>query len=461
MDSFNNQDFREIARELEKYEGIFAKLWEIGRPIFDSSIPTACVTFNKVGKFISFHFNPDFWNSLDLKNKCFVICHECTHLILHHGVRMIGFNRTIANTAEDIVINELLVQKMDFNRKDLIKLKTKDGEESDFCWFDTVFSEKNGFSSDFLEGLPKNENFEYYYEILKKQAKEQIEQALKEGRVVLVDGHEGFEGEDMSDILEEAMEGVSTEELESLKKKLNSLNKEENKEFKESEESKEKQNKAKNGQNPGGQQAGTGSGSLVKVIEARKIVKKKKWETIIKKWVKKMMTETEKEVYSFKKKNKRYEYLLNNSNFLLPALLEEDEIDTDKKKIDVICILDSSGSCASLAPRFFYAAESIPENRFNVELACFDTQYYPLNKKDRSLRGFGGTSLSCVSNYIKTNYYDKGKFPYLYVLTDGESYDHMTIEEKQQYKWNFFLTEGGSTHCIPKGCNIYKLADFE
>lgn len=441
----DNFEYQQICRHLEKLSGVFAKFWQIGRPIFDNSIETACVTFDRAGQYISFHFNPDYWEKLDTYNRAFIISHECLHIILKHGIRGKGKNRAISNITMDVVINEMLASKMGFDRGRIYN-------EEKLCWFDTVFNEKNGFEGDFLDKLNKKENFEYYYDLFKDKTKEELEKALKEGRVVLVDGHDGMEGDDFSDILDEVLNGVSNQELEEFKNKIEKNSK---KELDNSE-------KAKNGQ-PGGKTAGSGSGSLIQTIAARKIIKKKKWETVIKKWVRKKMAEVEKEVYSFKKKDKRNEYLKSNldDDFLLPVLLDQDEWERDKKKIDIIFIMDSSGSCASLASRFFYAAESVPSERFNVELACFDTQYYPLKKKDRTLRGFGGTNLNCVSDYIKANYYDKGKSPYLYVLSDGYSYGKMTIDEKYRKKWNFFLTKDGTRECIPNGCNIYELKDFE
>jgi predicted metal-dependent peptidase len=409
---FDPDDFRQISRALERHEGIFAKLWQIGRPIFDDSVGTACVTFNSAGQFISFHFNPKFWEELDLAGRCFIICHECLHIILNHGMRMMGMNRSIANTTEDIVINELLVKKMGFSREDLPVKTDENGEKIEYCWFDTVFTSKNGFAPDFLDTLDKDQNFEYYYDLFKDKLKEQLEKALKSGNLVLVDSHESMEGQDMSDILEEVLNGVSKEELESFKDKLQKGTK---KELQKSEDSKEKQSK--------NQKAGSGTGSLIKTIEKRKIIKKKKWETIINKWWKKMLKETEKEIYTFKRKNRRYEYL--NSEFLLPALLEEDEIDREKSKIDVLFFLDVSGSVSGLETRFFNAAKSVPSDRFNVELFTFDTQVRKIPKGSYSLHIGGGTCFKCISDYVYQNYYNKGKEKvFCWVISDGIGSDY-------------------------------------
>ena len=123
----------------------------MGKPVFSDQIDTAAVKFNKHGQFIEFIFNKKFYDSLDLKNKLFVICHEALHLILNHGLRgKDSNNRTAANASMDVVVNHLLVNKFGFIRE-----KIKDQDK--YCWVDTLFKNKKNISSD--------ESFEFYYNL--------------------------------------------------------------------------------------------------------------------------------------------------------------------------------------------------------------------------------------------------------------------------------------------------------
>ena len=39
----SNEEWMDISRGLEPYHGVFYQVWQMGRPIFDESIDTACV----------------------------------------------------------------------------------------------------------------------------------------------------------------------------------------------------------------------------------------------------------------------------------------------------------------------------------------------------------------------------------------------------------------------------------
>ena len=61
----NYEEFFAISRLLESHHAVFYQLWELGKPYFTKSIPTAAVSFDKQGDCVLFMFNPDFWRSLD------------------------------------------------------------------------------------------------------------------------------------------------------------------------------------------------------------------------------------------------------------------------------------------------------------------------------------------------------------------------------------------------------------
>jgi len=106
-----NEEFLLIARDLELHHAIFSKIWNVGKPRFTDKIPTACVTFDKEGNHLDFQFNPVFWDSLTPYERNFVICHECLHIMLSHGVRLKELNKDFGNIAADVVINEMLLSK--------------------------------------------------------------------------------------------------------------------------------------------------------------------------------------------------------------------------------------------------------------------------------------------------------------------------------------------------------------
>ena len=151
-----NEEWMKISLALEEHHAVFYKVWQMGKPIFDESIPTACVQFDEHGNFIMFRFNPEFWSRLDFKNKLWVICHEALHIVLNHGIRAkeAGVNSKAANIAMDIVVNHSLSANFGFDREEV------DNWE-EYCWVDTVFKDKKPLP-------PHNEMFEYYYNLFDK-----------------------------------------------------------------------------------------------------------------------------------------------------------------------------------------------------------------------------------------------------------------------------------------------------
>lgn len=424
----SSQEFLSIARELELYHAIFSKIWSIGKPRFTEKIPTACVTFSREGNFLDFQFNPIFWDKLSLYEKLFVIGHECLHIILNHGTRMLSLVPEISNVAADVVINEMLVSGFGFERKKVTWVD-KNG-----CWLDTVFE-------DFKVPVEKDHSMEYYYMLLKKELVEKIKEALKSGKLKIVDSHEGLESTDpmeMGGLLDEILDGMNNKEKESLEKMLNSFGKQEVEEC--------------------SQTAGTMPGNLTKIIKTGFVKKKKKWETVIKNWVNSCIKITDKNHEQWARINRRFAGIC--TSLFLPSEMEIEDKNEEKKKIKVVFFQDTSGSCEALAKRFFSAAKSLPTNRFDVDLYCFDTQVYPTTIRSGRLYGFGGTSFGILENYVNSNISkeDSTKYPKaVFVITDGFGDQ---IQPKFPKRWYWFLTSNYRS-CIPKECNFFRLEDFE
>jgi len=424
------EEWFEISRGLEPHHAVFYQVWAMGRPIFDETIPTACVKFDEQGNFVWFMFNPIFWKSLDFKNKLFVIAHEALHIVLNHGIRGkdAGINQTACNMAMDIVVNHTLTRSFGFDRNEI------DNAEN-YCWVDTVFKDKKPMPKD-------NEMFEYYYNLFEKVYGDfGMGDGSGEGVPVTVDDHEGLQKaskETIGKIIDQLNESLSEEEKESLKNMVQ-------KHFQKPHPKKDSE-------------AGSSSGGQWVFAKNTHVKKKKKWETIIKKWSRKHLYESDKDVEQWAKIHRRM--VLLPRTMILPSDMEIQAFDDDKNKIDVWFFLDTSGSCWDLKDRFFAAAESLPDHRFNVRLFCFDTTVQETNLQSRKIYGGGGTSFQIIEAHIK-NVVAKENIKYpesIWVITDGYG---DRIMPSNPDRWHWFITEGGSKSYIDAKCNFYDLREFE
>jgi predicted metal-dependent peptidase len=383
----------EISSALENHHAIFYKLWQMGRPIFSKEIDTAAVKFDKEGNYFLFLFNPDFWDSLDFYNKLFVISHECLHVILNHGSRIKDSKNLIAsNQSLDIVVNHLLINKFGFKRD-----KIKDWET--YCWIETLFPNQN---------VSQNENYEYYYNLFTKKYGDGYPINIK-----TIDNH-NFDIVDNKEFLR----NLSDEEKKSLSKILE-------------------------------KHIGVGDWALLEALKK----KKRKWESVIKKWSLFKIKQTQKEVEQWARLNRRLSML--SKEIFLPSEMETEEAQKQKDKIEVCFFLDTSGSCWDLKDRFFTAANSLPKQKFNVKLYCFDTEIWETTLESKRVYGGGGTSFAILESFIqKLDKHPDG----IFVITDG--YGDF-IKPKKPKNWHWFLTEHGIKNLISKECNFYELSDFE
>lgn len=436
------EEFNEISRNLDNFHSIFYQIWEMGQPRLTFEIGTAAVVFNRKGHRIDFLFNPIYWKSIDTYTKEFVICHECLHVILNHGIRSkdIRGNRylqKLANHAFDIVVNHMLVDKFNFNRKSI-------NEQEKLCWIDTVFDKDH-------KNVEKNRAFEYYFGLLKQKTIED----LKSGKIKMVfeDGSSGdMQGEciDMHDFFDSLdNESIKNEIEEHINNNLNDLDKNN---F--IDKLKETGEGSKVLEKTSGNEAGSlAANILFKMNIHEKVKKKSKWETVIKRWSMKFLKEDQ-DVEQWTRLNRRISGL--STNLLLPS--ENDDQHIIQDKIEVWFFQDVSGSCVSLKDRFFRAARSLPEDKFMVRMFCFDTEVHEVDLKKGELKGGGGTSFSILENYVQKQVISGVKHPEaIFVITDGVG---NKISPKFPKKWYWFLSIN-HRDCIPKECNIHMLKNFE
>lgn len=425
---FTSAELSEIASRLENYDAVFSQLWQLGKPVFNAGVKTACVGFDEVGQALVMEVNPKFWDSLSPVQKDFIVCHEMLHVILEHGRRAkdaFSLNHDANNRAMDVVVNHMLVNGFGFDRKEI-------DPQNRLCWIDTVFGKAAKY-------IAPNQTFEYYLNQMPR-LKMSISGIGKKGKGgksggQVMDDHSKLPvDEDIQKLAERATEKLSNEEKQQFKERLG-----------------QDGDKAKND----GKQRGTTAGSFVKTMDKVRVPRKRKWETLVKRYLKKLEELAMEEKWF--QVNRRAATLPHNK-IILPAEVES-ETKTFGRAL-VYLFLDTSGSCQSLAPRFWALAKTIPRDTFDVRLRCFDTKVYKVNFKEGKLYGFGGTSFDILEKHVQKEMQEsKGKYPdAVFMITDG--YGNRIVPEKSE-RWHVLLTPGGDTGEFATGMNIHNLAEFE
>jgi hypothetical protein len=417
MNMMTDEEYLKVLQQMDRMPSIFHKLWEMGRPMFtnDPGMSTACVTFDDSGSLLEFIINEDFWQTLDINQKIFVVSHECLHIFFNHGKRFFqnkDLDAMKANIATDLVVNHILVDSFNFSRKNI-------DPHDVYCWVDKFFSEEEN---------AYNKSAEWYYKNLDKDKMESM-------GCTTVDMHSNS-NEYHEKIEEYLNNNFSEEEIEVIGK------------IKELDE------------NSGGGNIAGKLSSIVNVFNAsdQKVKKKKKWESVIKNWALKTIKQTTKSETQWAHLNRRFSLL--PKELILPSEYEYEDDFKEKDKINVWFFLDTSGSCAGYAQRFFNAANTLPEKHFEINLYCFDTRVFPTTLKSGKLYGFGGTSFRILENYIQRSLTkQKKEYPKaVFVITDGWG-DKIRPERPENWYW--FMTPRNTTMYIPKKSNVYNLKDFE
>lgn len=458
MPVITDAEFMKISRALEEHHAIFYKFWEMGRPIFSRSIKTACVSWDKETQGCTFIFNPDFWESLDFYNRLWVITHEALHLVLNHIIRF-GENKKsheIANIAADIVVNHLTVNQFGFDR-DRIE------DEKKYCWIDTVFP--------LMPLLKDDKHFEHYIRLLMQKAKQQ--QQDKKGKpqsggdgsgsgsgggdeepdvsegTTTVDQHEGMPTEEemkhICDSINDSLTDGEKDEIKDVIKKHFQVGDGGSKEWKPA--------------NPNASGGNAENCFWTFYNVDKNIKKKRKWETIIQEWVSKRRKPTIKGVERWGHKNRRLASW-STGRLHLPSEMDVDTFAAKEHILNVWFMLDTSPSCDSLKERFFKAAFSLPENRFETNLFSWNTSVTPIDKKNKKVMRGSGTKFSCMENYIQAKMKEESiEYPdAIFVVTDGRSFDYLHTDMPE--RWYFFLSENYIRY-IPDKSHHYNLKDFE
>lgn len=450
MEEFDFDELIEIQSALSEHHLIFQTFWNIGAPIITKTIATAAVGFDNEGKVIHLILNPDFWNSLDLENKLFVISHECLHIILNHGKRGQDYkDKSKLNQAMDIVINEMLVSSFGFNKFNI-------NNWENFCFVETIFDQ---------EAITKNNihkygSFEYYLKLMEENKiesdKETVDQHSNSG--CSSEESDGEKGEDDTDEAEKAMiedliknaEECASEMNESLYEEVEpTLSNEEKQDFgKTVSQDLPEEGDSKN------KQAGTTAFGKYLIIPRVPVKKVKKWEQIVKNQIRSIVAYHEVEKESWVCRNRRS--LLLDESLMMPGDWPQEV--PEKAKYNLVFFLDASGSCNSHAQDFVKLLRSIPEEIFEIHAYSFDTRLYKIDLSKDGVQGWGGTSFTILDREIRKLTEEKRHPDAIFVLSDGDG-DRFFPEKPK--KWHWILTPRHSTRLIPNDSKKHKMAEFK
>lgn len=422
------KEFNQIyyLNKILHHHRLFYGVFELGNPQHTTKIPTAAVGYNENTGKVDFLINPDFFYSLGENEQLFVLCHEALHILLSHIERTKEFelDPKLANIAQDIVINELLINEFGFDRQSL-------NFNFEPCFIDTVFTKKEIKE----ESIKKGRSFEYYYKLLEKLKKEDTPCKTIDSHDLEGLGDESLEmpgesiikiPEQISDnIIENAIQKVEAEELIDIQQSL--------------------QNTAE------GIAAGKGAFGNLFSIQLTTKREDNNWEKIVKNKIASFLKKDKRVLESFIKKPRRLVNL--DDDIYLPEYVEEEKTKNDK--FNLYFFLDSSGSCIGYKDDFFNLVKTIPTDKFNIRLYSFDTDVYLLNIKVPKVKGGGGTAFDIIEREIQKEKNIIKKYPDLvFILTDG--YGNSVSPEKPG-NWYWIMTEGHCKSYVDPASHIIKL----
>jgi len=427
---FTFEERIDIANLLSMHHVIFQTFWAIGKPLFTKTIKTAAVGFDRSGHVLYLILNPDFWDSLDMNNKAFVIAHECLHVILNHGKRGLEHpDQERVNIAQDIVINEMLVNSFGFNKFEII-------DWDKFCFVGTVFKKEEIIK----HGIHTRGSFHYYLDLMDKTKNQNTQSTLDEhGRGGQIDGLDPL----IQDLMNQAQQAGS-DAAQMLQDEINPrLSDKEKYDL-----AKELEEEIKDA---AGDPAGTMPlGAYIK-IDPNPPKKKKKWEEIVKKHLKSGIRYETVEKPSWICRDRRTMCL--SDDILIQGNWKEEV--PSKERYRVVFFLDTSGSCYSYAKRFVKMLQTIPEDKFEIEAYAFDCNLYPIDLKTGHVRGGGGTYFHILDKKIR----DMKKHPdAVFVLSDG---DGNAFSPEFPKLWHWILTPRHNTYYIPKESKKHDMKNFE
>lgn len=408
----SHKDIYAISNLLEGKSSLFRQFWDIGRPIFTKDILTAAISFDSSGNAISFLWNEDMWNNLDVYTRAFIASHEMLHIILNHGKRMLVHKHDEnSNKAMDIVVNHLLVNDFGFDR-DKLCIPWKD-----YCWVDTIFSEPN---------IPlSNKSYEYYYNLL---------DSVESNSISLMDTH-GILGSSCEDIQDELASKIDSSDI--CKNTLDII----------------RENALSFDIF-----AGSELGQKINVLN-REVKIVKKWENVIAPSHFKKIKTTKLDDTWIKESRRLTDFLSENRNMFMQSKSEVEGIYKQKYYSNIWFFMDYSGSCTRYFQTFLDAARSLNKRKFKVKLFTFDVTTTEVLDGTAPSEGGGGTNFNCIDLKVKQLIKSGEEHPTaIFVITDGYSLSKIYPEFPE--KWHWFLTDKHTTNYIPEKSILHNLYDY-
>ncbi len=406
---FTDEEMLTVAASLEDYHKVFFTFWEMSSVRFSDRIPTACVQFMPTGK-PEMLISETFWDSLNLRERLFVICHECLHVILNHGVRngseVPGATHALVNTAQDITINEMIVDLFGFNRDDLREWKK-------YCWIDTCFDDPTV--------IKRNETFIYYLEMLVKNPKKDPSTMPSTVDVHPTPGTgdkpaggdrvdlPNLDPDLLEDLLGQLADDLTQEEIEKMIKASPDM------------------------------RAGLAGGNLRFELDEKRAVKKMKFSSILKKLKRTRIKPVLVENDSFSREDRRYGSL--GRHVSLPGKHEGWKPSRDK--LLTLLFMDTSGSCTHMWPTFIDIGKMFmaEEDVFDLRSFIFGTSVVEILPGVKTVGGAGlGTNFGIIEEKVQECKAEYGKYPdCVVVVTDG---DGTPVHPEAATRWVWLLTEG-------------------
>lgn len=405
-EAFTNDEIIEIASSLEDYHRIFYVFFEMARVCYTDAVPTAAVRFRKESK-PELLFNRSFWESLTHRERLFVVCHECLHVLLRHGDRngknIPGSTPQLCNVAQDICINEMIVSVFGYDRDDIRDWKK-------YCWIDTCFQDPSK--------VKRNETFDYYLKLLIAGASPNMPELVDEhgdgagaAGQADADGEQGDptgagDDEGPGSIAEQLADELSPEEMAKVA-----------------------------AASPDSDIAGVLEGRQ-EIWASRKPIKVK-FDKIVRHLKRTRIKEVEKDVETFVKNDRRFDDIARRKDVMLPGTHVSTK--PEKDKLLTALFMDISGSCVMFVPTFnrVYEAFAREPELFEIRTFTFDTIVRE-HKPGTRIIGGGGTKFHIIENKIQELKAEYGKYPDCVVLiTDG---DGNPVDPELPSRWIWLLT---------------------
>lgn len=422
MRPLSREEMLKIGASLEDYHKIFYVFFEMAGVYFDEKIPTAAIRFDtKGGGKPMLLLNEEFWNKHNHREKLFIICHECLHVLLDHGTRdgmdVPGATHELVNKAQDITINHMIVDLFNYDRDDFREWKK-------YCWIETCFTNH--------QVIRRNENFYYYLEKLIEDPK-----SKEDGGPTTVDQH-----------------GDPGEKTEAEKASCKAVAKEIAKEL--DPKSLEDLIKALPDDDPGGL-AGTMRGEYEAILNEKTKKLKLNIKLLIKKLKRTRVRFVEKDKETFVRESRRFDDISKRGIDLPGEHVVQGPV---KDRLLTALFMDVSGSCMAHFPLFQQIHKAFDEEReiFDLRSFVFDTTIQEI-KPGMPLRIGGGTAFNIIEEKVLELQKEYKRYPdCVIVVTDGEG---TNVKPKAPTKWIWLLTPPAAKHCIPLGSKWWLISQVE